>query len=193
MSGVDCFMQGRRMSSRAGKDELGTRYFVSPTVCNQIHPKDTVRVDKVKDSKSSKPEKTKFWPGSELRFPSRPCPDPNGSLELRGLRLSVPGVCWDLTGVCTTGRGTEASFLAWLAESVPFLLLFSSPAWGQHHTQTVLSKRRLHAWTPLSGPGAYVLQTTVSASITSGLLSVLLTNQSHNTHTGKSHLPLVGT
>lgn len=62
MSGVDCFMQGRRnrMSSRAGKDKLGTRYFVSPTVCNQIYPKDTVRVDRVKDSKSSKPEKTKF-------------------------------------------------------------------------------------------------------------------------------------
>lgn len=62
MSGVDCFMQGRRnrMSSSAGKDETGTRYFVSPTVWNQIHPKVTVRVDRVKDSKSSKPEKTKF-------------------------------------------------------------------------------------------------------------------------------------
>lgn len=62
MSGVvDCFMQGRRnrMSSGAGKDETGTRDFVSPTVCNQIHPKVTVRVDRVKDSKSSKPEKTK--------------------------------------------------------------------------------------------------------------------------------------
>lgn len=62
MSGVDFFMQGRRhrMSSGAGKDETGTRHFVSPTVCNQIHPKVTVRVDRVKDSKSSKPEKTKF-------------------------------------------------------------------------------------------------------------------------------------
>lgn len=128
-------MQGRRnrMSSSAGKEETGTRYFVSPTVCNQIHPKVTVRVDRVKDSKSSKPEKMKFWPGSELRFSSQPW-----------LRRSVPGVCWDLTGACTAGRGTEASFLAWPVGRVPFLLLFSSPAWGQHHTQTALSKRWLH-------------------------------------------------
>lgn len=93
-------------------------------------------MDRVKDSKSSKPEKTKFWPGSEWHFPSCLCPDPKGSLELRGLRWSVPGVCWDLTGVCTTGGGTKASLLAWPAGSVPFILLFSSPAWGQHHTQT---------------------------------------------------------
>lgn len=135
-------------------------------------------------------DKSKFWPGSELCFPSLPWPDPKGSLELRVLRWPSLARCWDPRGVCQ-GHQQESQklhFLAWPMGSLPV-----QPVGSSIHRQ-YREGTGLHGWVPLSGPGVSILQAIVSASITSSLLPVLLANQSHRRfNTGKSHLPLAGT